>query len=166
MERFEVKTAFEVGAAGEISGLVSIFGTPDRGGDIVHKGAFAGVKVPVPLLWSHDPEQVIGVVDTLTEGPGGLSFKGRLLVSDIPRAAEVRAMVQAGAVSGLSFGYIATKKAPRRGGGRDLFTVDLFEVSVVAVGMHPGAKISAVKAHGAGKADARAGHRMAGAVAQ
>lgn len=152
-DRIEFKASYAVDEAGVITGLASVFDTVDRGGDIVRKGAFAGVKPPIPMLVSHNDGEAVGVWDELTETATGLQVKGRLLVNDVARAAEVRALIQAGAIGGLSIGYVATKKAARVGGGRDLLRVDLLEVSIVAVPMHPGARIAAVKAHGAGKGD-------------
>lgn len=145
MERIEVKGGFSVDDAGVITGLASVFGTADLGGDVVHKGAFSGASVPLPMLASHDQADVIGVWEELTETPQGLAVKGRLLVDDVKRAAEVRALVKAGAMTGLSIGYKTTKSAPRRGGGRELLAVDLLEISVVAVPMHPGARITSAK---------------------
>jgi HK97 family phage major capsid protein/HK97 family phage prohead protease len=151
MIRLEFKTAFEVSEAGALSGLASVFGTVDMGGDIVRKGAFAGAMPPLPMLASHDQADVVGVWDELRETDAGLEVKGRLLVADVVRAGEVRALIQAGAMGGLSIGFRATKSAPRVGGGRDLIKVDLLEISVVAVPMHPGARITSVKALEAGK---------------
>ncbi len=148
---FEAK--FAVDDLGAITGLASVFGTADHGGDIVHKGAFAGAVGPLPMLASHDQGDVVGVWDDLQETAQGLQVKGRLLVAEVARAAEVRALIQAGAMRGLSIGYIATKSAPRTGGGRNLFKVDLKEVSVVAVPMHPGARIGQVKGQWAGEGE-------------
>lgn len=154
LERFEVKIAgLAVDDAGLITGLAAVFDTADRGGDIVRKGAFASARAPMPMLASHDPADVIGVWDELTEVAAGLQVKGRMLVADVQRAAEVRALVQAGAMRGLSIGYVATKKAARAGGGRDLLAVELMEISVVAMPMHPDAKITSVKAQAGGKVD-------------
>lgn len=145
MERFQFKVAFAVDDIGTVTGLASVFGTRDRGGDVVHKGAFADARAPLPMLASHDPADVVGVWDELNETPEGLLVKGRLLVDDVARAKEVRALIQGGAMSGLSIGYIARKSAPRQGGGRDLHRVELLEISVVAVPMHPGARITSAK---------------------
>lgn len=153
MEFLEVKAAFVVDAAGGITGLAAVFGTADMGGDIIHKGAFAGVTGPIPMLASHDQADVVGVWDELVETAQGLMVKGRLLIADVVRAAEVRALIIAGAMSGLSIGYVATAKKARVGGGRDLMKITLHEVSIVAVPMHPDAKITAVKALRGGKVD-------------
>jgi HK97 family phage major capsid protein/HK97 family phage prohead protease len=150
MDRLEIKAAFTVDDLGTVTGLASVFGSADLGGDIVHKGAFAGAQPPIPMLTSHDDAQAVGVWDSLVETAEGLQVKGRLLINDVVRAAEVRALIIAGAMRGLSIGYVATK-ASKRPGGRDLFKVDLKEISVVAVPMHPGARIQSAKALDAGK---------------
>lgn len=144
MERLDFKAALSVDEDGQIEGLASVFGTVDRGGDVVHKGAFAGAKFPMPMLDSHDQSRVIGTWEEGSETPEGLRVKGRLTLS-VQRAREVRDLILAKALQGLSIGYQATRKAARRGGGRDLHAVDLLEISVVAVPMHPGARITSAK---------------------
>jgi len=79
------------------------------------------------------------------EGDEGLHLKGRLLVDDVARAREVRALVRSGAVRGISIGF-RTKKADRRsGGGRTITELELLEASLVTLGMHPGARVTAAK---------------------
>lgn len=145
MQRLEFKATVTAGLEGRIEGLASVFGALDRGGDVVHKGAFASAQAPIPMLDSHHPDAPIGVWEEVTETADGLSVKGRLLVQEVPRAAEVLALIEAGAMRGLSIGYIARKAARRANGVRDLTAVELVEISVVAVPMCPGADISAVK---------------------
>ncbi len=144
MLRLEVKTDWTVDEEGRLEGLGAVFGTADRGGDVIHKGAFAGAVFPLPMLASHDPADVIGVWDEGRETPEGLRVKGRLTLT-VQRAREVRDLILAKAMSGLSIGYLATKKAARAKGGRDLFAVELVEISVVAVPMHPAARITSAK---------------------
>lgn len=140
--RIEVKASFTVDAEGVVIGLASVFGTPDLSGDIVHAGAFDGARGPIPMLSDHDQAQAIGVWEEVTETPKGLMVKGRILSSSVRRAREVKALIVAGGMTGLSIGYVARKSAPRRAGGRDLLKVDLLEVSIVAVPMHPDARIT------------------------
>ena len=48
------------------AGYAAIFDRPDRGGDIIRKGAFANSLARgegVPLLWQHNPGAVIGRID-------------------------------------------------------------------------------------------------------
>lgn len=143
-DRIEFKAAFAVDDAGEITGTAWPFGTPDRVGDVITKGAFTA-PASLPMLFAHDQAQVIGVWNEITETAEGLTVKGRLLVDDVARAAEVRAMIRAGAVSGLSIGFV-TKSATPRPRGRTITALDLFEISVVAIPSHPGAVISSIKA--------------------
>ncbi|MDB5659566.1 MAG: phage major capsid protein family [Cypionkella sp.] len=143
-DRIEFKAAFAVDDAGEITGTAWPFGSPDRVGDVITKGAFTA-PASLPMLFAHDQAQVIGVWNEITETPDGLTVKGRLLVDDVARAAEVRAMIQAGAVSGLSIGFV-TKSATPRPRGRTITALDLHEISVVAIPSHPGAQITSIKA--------------------
>ncbi|MBW7056970.1 phage major capsid protein [Paracoccus bogoriensis] len=142
-DRLEIKAALAVTDQGEITGTAWPFGSPDRVGDVIEKGAFTG-PATLPMLFSHDPAQVIGVWDEISETDTGLTVKGRLLVEDVERAREVRAMVRAGAVSGLSIGFV-TKQARRHAKGRTISALDLHEISLVAVPAHPGARITSVK---------------------
>jgi HK97 family phage prohead protease len=111
---------------------------------VVRKGAFKSARPPIPMLASHDQADVVGVWDALEEVAEGLKIKGRLLIKDVARAREVLALIKEGAMTGLSIGYV-TRKSARTQGGRDLLDVELLEVSVVAVPMHPGARITAAK---------------------
>jgi HK97 family phage major capsid protein/HK97 family phage prohead protease len=144
-ERLEIKAALSVDDAGEISGIAWPFGSPDSVGDVIEKGAFAASPDRLPMLFSHDQTQVIGVWDSLTETSAGLQVKGRLLVDDVERAREVRAMVRSGAVNGLSIGFVTKSAKPRRI-GRTISALDLREISIVAVPCHPGAQITSIKA--------------------
>ena len=61
------------------------------------------------------------------------------------RAREVRALVRSGAVTGLSIGYVTKKATARAGGGRTIKSLDLLEVSLVTLPMHPGARVTSAK---------------------
>jgi uncharacterized protein len=82
------------------AGYAAIFDAPDRGGDIVRKGAFArAAKAGIPLLWQHDQGRRIGYVESLSEDDRGLR-----VIAQIDDAMQDEAGgVHAG--SGLSFGY-------------------------------------------------------------
>ena len=116
------------------AGYASVFDAPDRGGDVVRKGAFR-VRGPVPLLWQHGGAPV-GEIAWLGEDSRGLRVIGS--VSE-PRLA---AAVAAGAVSGLSFGYRV--RVARPGRYRELLALELQEVSLVASPMQPLARVHAV----------------------
>lgn len=143
-ERLETKASVTADDDGMIEGLASVFAIPDRGGDVVHRGAFAQASFPIPMLASHDPSDVVGVWEEGEETPEGLRVKGRLTLT-VQRAREVRDLILAKAMRGLSIGYRPTRAAGRKGGGRDLFGVELLEISVVAVPMAPGAQITSAK---------------------
>lgn len=142
-DRMEVKASLVVSDAGEITGTAWPFGSPDRVGDVIQKGAFTG-PATLPMLFAHDQAQVVGVWDEIAETDTGLTVKGHLLINDVERAREVRAMVKAGAVTGLSIGFV-TKQATRNAKGRTITALDLHEISLVAVPAHPGAQITSVK---------------------
>jgi len=143
-ERLEIKAAFTVDDAGEITGIAWPFGSPDRVGDVIEKGAITA-PATLPMLFAHDQAQVIGVWDQIAETAEGLTVKGRLLVDDVERAREVRAMIRSKAVSGLSIGFVTKASKPRQR-GRTITALNLHEISVVAVPCHPGAQITSIKA--------------------
>lgn len=145
MDRAQIETKILAEDTGSISALAWPFGTADRVGDMIEKGAFAGVKLPLPMLFGHDQNDPVGVWEAAEEKADGLHLRGRLLVDDLPRAREVRALVQAGAVRGISIGFVTRKSEPRRPGGRVIRQLDLMEASLVTLPMHPGAKVTSAK---------------------
>ncbi|MDG3575719.1 HK97 family phage prohead protease [Rhizobium sp. YJ-22] len=145
MEHVFVETKMMLDDAGAISGIGWKFGVPDRIGDDILPGAFKGARLPVPMLFGHDLNDPIGTWDTLTEKSDGLHLSGRLLVDEVPRAREVRALVKSGAVKGLSIGFISKSASSRAGGGRTIKSLELLEVSLVTIGLHPGAKVTSAK---------------------
>lgn len=117
------------------AGYAAIFDRPDRGGDIIAKGAFRrAARAGIPLLWQHDRGQRIGFVESLSEDDRGL----RIIASVDDDAAR---RVSAG--SGLSFGYRV--QAMERRDYRILKDLDLIEISVVTHPMQPLARVLAVK---------------------
>lgn len=145
MNRFEFKASIGVDDAGTITGLAWPFGTPDRVGDMIEPGAFASAALPLPMLFGHDPNQPVGAWDHAVETAEGLEVRGKLLIGDVERAREVRALVQAGAVGGLSIGFSTRKAAPRKGGGRTISALDLVEISLVSIPCHPRARVTGAK---------------------
>ena len=118
-----------------------MFGRPDKGGDIIRKGAFAAALQragEVPLLWQHKAGAVIGRIEHLSEDERGLRVIAAL---DDGRAAQ---LLGNGKVDGLSFGY-RVREAKSAGGVRELIELDLVEVSLVAHPMQPKARVHAVE---------------------
>ncbi|AZO38809.1 MAG: HK97 family phage prohead protease [Mesorhizobium sp.] len=145
MDKLFLETKFVAGNAGEIEGLAWPFGSPDRVGDVIEKGAFANVNLPLTMLFGHDQNDPIGVWTEAVEAPDGLRLKGKLLVEHVERAREVRALVQSGAVRGISIGFITRKAMARKGGGRTISQLQLLEASLVTLPMHPGARVTSAK---------------------
>lgn len=117
-----------------IAGYAAIFDHPDRGGDIVRRGAFAQARSGLPLLWQHDRARRAGTVETLHEDARGLRIVARLAPgTPLPKLGH-----------GLSFGYRVTAMVQRR--FRELTALELVEISLVSAPMQPLAQVLAVEA--------------------
>ena len=92
------------------------------------------------MLWQHDPTRPIGVWDEVREDGKGLWVKGRLL-PDVAQAREAAALIQAGAIDGLSIGYRTIRAERDTQGRRVLAEVELWEVSLVTFPMLREAKV-------------------------
>ena len=147
---FEVKAVQEDGV---FEGFGSVFGNVDSYKEVVAPGAFAETlsqwkssgRLP-PVLWQHRSGEPIGPYIEMIEQPIGLWVKGQLLVDDVVRAKEARALMRAKAVNGLSIGFVTREDSYDRVTGiRTLKKVDLWEVSVVTFPANPMAQISSVK---------------------
>ena len=141
------------GAAGteppvRFAGYAALFDKVDRGGDVIRKGAFAGALrrlaqagTRVPLLWQHQPDARIGVIEQIAEDARGLRVIGRI---EAGAGAETpAAQIRARKVAGLSFGYRVRAANGER--PRELTELDLVEVSLVTHPMQPGARVHAVE---------------------
>lgn len=146
--------ALEIKASPEgfIEGYASLFGEVDQGGDSVQAGAYtksltalSASNRRVKMLWQHDPSQPIGVWDEVKEDLRGLWVKGRIL-TDVARGREALALVNAGAMDGLSIGYRTVNATRGAKGERLLKELDIWEVSLVTFPMQTTARIDAVKA--------------------
>ena len=149
-----------------IEGYASLFGSEDRGGDVVAPGAYkasltrlATDRRQVKMLWQHDPAQPIGVWDEVREDGRGLYVKGRLLES-VAKAREAAALIAAGAIDGLSIGYRTLRAAKNDKGRRLLQELELWEVSLVTFPMLPSARVGAK----GGSLEADALRNMAAAI--
>lgn len=145
LDRIFLETKFAADDAGAVTGIAWPFGSPDRIGDRVEKGAFAGVSLPLPMLFGHDLNDPVGAWTSATEDTEGLKVAGNLLVGKVQRADEVAALVKAGAVRGLSIGFRTRQAENIKGGGRLIKSLELLEISLVTIGMHPGAKVTSAK---------------------
>lgn len=143
-DRFYIETKFAVSDSGEIEGIAWDFTCPDRVGDMIDQKAFDGAALPIPMLFGHDQNDPVGSWTEATIRDNGLHVKGKLLLDDVSRAREVFALVKAGAVRGLSIGFVTRKATPRKG-GRTIHQLELLETSLVAVPMHPAARVTSAK---------------------
>ena len=129
-----------------ISGYASIFGQADMSGDVVERGAFAASLLAMsgrlPMLFGHETADPIGVWDRVFEDRAGLFVSGRLIGGG-PSDRTAR-LIREGAISGLSIGYRARRATRKVGGGRRLYELDLWEVSVVAFPMLRSARITQI----------------------
>ena len=138
-----------ISADGRFAGYASVFDNTDSQRDVMRRGAFAkslkARSYPVQLLWQHQWESPIGVIDTIFEDQHGLYVEGKLLL-EVARAKEAHALLKAGAMRGLSIGY-SVKRARRNidTGARELLEVELWEVSVVTHPANAAAQVTVVK---------------------
>ena len=124
------------------AGYAAVFDRPDKGGDIIRKGAFARALKragEVPLLWQHKVGAVVGRIEHLSEDARGLR-----VIATVGDARASR-LVESGRLHGLSFGY-RVREAKSAGPHRELIELDLVEVSLVANPMQPKARVHAVDA--------------------
>ena len=147
---FEVKSVEDTGI---FTGYGSVFGNVDSYQEIVAPGAFAeslaawkdAGKLP-PVLWQHRSGEPVGPYLELREDTHGLWAKGHLLVDDVVRAKEARALMKAKAVNGLSIGFVTREDSYDKVTGiRTLKKIDLWEISIVTFPANPAAQISNVK---------------------
>lgn len=123
------------------AGYAAVFDRPDKGGDIIRKGAFAKALEragEVPLLWQHKAGAVIGRIEHLSEDARGLR-----VIASVGDARTSR-LLGNGRVDGLSFGY-RVREAKSAGSLRELIELDLVEVSLVVNPMQPKARVHAVE---------------------
>ena len=149
--QLEVK---EVQANGKFTGYGSVFGVVDSYRETVEKGAFKATLAaiqqrgrPVPVLWQHRSSEPVGVYTHLEEDDHGLYVEGQLLKDDVQLAKEAYALMNVGAVSGLSIGYYVLEDSfNEKDRIRTLKALDLVEISLVTFPANDDARIETVKA--------------------
>ncbi|RUN77584.1 HK97 family phage prohead protease [Sphingomonas sp. TF3] len=123
------------------AGYAAVFDAVDHGGDVIRRGAFGDAPAAVPLLWQHRG-QAVGTIERIATDARGLRVIGR--IDD----ARVARLVRGGALRGLSIGFRA--RGAVRGQVRELTTVDLVEVSLVARPLQPLARVHRVEEQATG----------------
>ncbi len=127
-------------AALRLAGYAALFGMPDEASDTISPGAFkrtlSELQDPLPLYWQHSAEQRIGCIESIAEDHRGLRVIARIDNPDGRAATELKKR----SVDGLSFGYRA-RRYSRDAGGRILYDVELFEISLVTYPLQHGARV-------------------------
>lgn len=143
----DLETRFSsVSDSGEIEGWATRFNVIDTFKTSFDQRAFnLAAGESIPLLWSHNPAEVVGSVREVRSEAEGLRIRGRLNL-DVQRAREVRAMLVAGDVKGLSIGFQRLRDEVRAGGVRHITSARLREVSFVAIPSVPGSNVTHVRA--------------------
>lgn len=93
----------------------------------------------IRMLWQHDQERPIGRWFEWRSDPRGLWMRGQLAL-DAEAGREVKALMAAGAVEGLSIGFEAVEMD-----GKEVTVADLFEVSVVTFPAMEEAQVDSVQ---------------------
>jgi len=134
-----------VGDEGQIEGYGAVFGNVDSYGDIIQAGAFMdSLRGRKPkMLYQHRMEDPIGVWDEYKEDQKGLYMKGRIATKST-KGRDAYELVKAGAIDGLSIGYI-TRDYDMDGNNRRLKSVDLIETSLVTMPANTAALVTSVK---------------------
>lgn len=146
LERVEVRFAGD-DDEGQVS-ATSPYGRVDSYRTTFAPGAFrsaAGRKIP--MLQGHDPDAVLGSW-TVEDAEGALQLRGRLNL-EIQRARDVRALVRAGDMGGISVGFRTLKDRRGSGGVRIIEEAELLEASFVTFPAVPGAAVTSVRHHSA-----------------
>jgi uncharacterized protein len=136
------------GDTGVFEGYASVFGGVDAYGDTIHPGAYKSTienrERPIRMRWNHFGP-VIGKYTEILEDSIGLFVKGQLTPGHSV-AEDVKASLLHGAIDGMSIGYMVRRSEDKPGRGKDLYEIDLVEISVVEEPADLGAKITNVKA--------------------
>jgi HK97 family phage major capsid protein/HK97 family phage prohead protease len=141
---FTVQKATDDGEERLITGIAS---TPevDRGEDIVEPDGVV-VKLPIPLLWQHDPHKPIGQVISRTNTKDGIQVVCRIAKGVLPYIDEAWALIKAGLVRGFSIGFDPIEWSRIEGGyGRRFLKWEWLELSAVTIPMNASASIQTIK---------------------
>ncbi len=138
--------------AGEFEGYGSVFNNEDTYGDIVAPGAFVeslaehrqSNSMPA-MLYQHRAAEPCGIWSEMQEDNKGLFCRGKLL-TETQRGAEAHALLKAGAIKGLSIGFVTRKWSwDEDTEVRTVEQLDLWEVSVVTFPANRAAQVTTVK---------------------
>lgn len=147
----EYDVRFTADDSGIFTGHAAIFGERNSFNEIVKPGAFSRTlsehhsrATRPPMLWSHRPDEIIGVWTDIREDATGLAVTGKL-VTETARGKEAHALLKAGALNGLSIGFRARQQERGANGVRVLTDIELVEISLVALPSAGNARIKHVR---------------------
>jgi HK97 family phage prohead protease len=144
-DTMDVEVRFSaVGDDGVIEGRAVRWDTVDSYRTEFAPTAFASARGSIPMLWSHDPANVIGSWSGIEVRTDGLTVKGKLNLA-VAKAQEVRSLLQAGDVSGLSVGFRTVKDERKSNGVRRITEARLHEISIVAFPAVPGSGVTSIR---------------------
>ena len=134
---------------GTFSGIASVYGVEDLDGDIIDKGAFTKTiseNPTIPILWQHDPSEVIGE-GSVKEWQGKILVNGKLDMND-PIAQKAHSKMKSKLIKGLSIGFTTIKSVWQDVENRSIRHIQelkLWETSIVTFPALPSAQVTRVK---------------------
>ncbi len=124
------QASFGVDDAGAITGTAWPFGTPDRVGDMIEKGAFAGAVLPRPCSSATTRTSRVGIWEAAVETEAGPEVRGRLRHRRrCPCSGGSRRLCSLALSPASPSASASLKAAPRTSRGRTISALDLAEIS-------------------------------------
>lgn len=121
----------------------------------------------IPLAWNHGsaPEDIIGHIDPSTAEKVGQEVVAEgFMDQSTAKGAEAWRLAKSGTL-GFSFGYLITAGTNRKGGGRDIIGLDVFEITATPTPMNNDTRVLETKSTKALESDAREAIEEAGRAA-
>jgi hypothetical protein len=109
---------------------------------------WAGTGKNIPLAWNHSTRAAdqIGHIDPSSARVAGDEvIAAGWIDQSTPVGADAWRLVKSGTL-GFSFGYLALKGEPRKGGGRHIQELDVFEITATTTPMQPATRVLGWKA--------------------
>lgn len=145
----EIKSAYQENDERIIEGIATTPST-DRYGDVIEsKGA--KYTLPMPLLWQHDHEKPVGLVEFVEVSEKGIKFKARLARIEEAgtlkdRVDEAWHSLKSGLVRAVSIGFRPLEyEKSKKGDGLRFLSFDWLELSLVTIPANIDATISVIK---------------------
>lgn len=118
---------------GILEGYASVFNVIDWYGTKTQRGTFKKTiseKMPIPMLWNHNPDNVIGQIFEAREDSKGLFVRAKLNL-DIQQAKDVYSNYKKGIIRGFSIGGWVIKTENDDDGSEIIKELALDEISAV-----------------------------------